>query len=96
MTRLRRLWQRTRALPRWWLRWFRTHVPGRVWVTLLIAVGLLDERDRDDRQALPRRVRGKPPRMRAPPRVYRGEHRLHRHLECDYLHNGCIDAWSRP
>ena len=37
----RRLWQRTRAVPRWSVRWVRTHVPRRVWGTLLVTVLLL-------------------------------------------------------
>jgi voltage-gated potassium channel len=37
----RRLWRRTRALPRWSLRWVLTHVPRRVWGTLLVAAALL-------------------------------------------------------
>jgi voltage-gated potassium channel len=41
MTRLRRLWRRARALPRRSLRWLRTHVPRRIWGTLLVAAVLL-------------------------------------------------------
>jgi voltage-gated potassium channel len=41
MTRWRRSAVRARALPRWLGRWFRTHIPRRVWATLLIAITLL-------------------------------------------------------
>jgi len=41
MTRRRRRWHRVRAAPRRSLRWVRTHVPPRVWWTVLVAVLLL-------------------------------------------------------
>jgi voltage-gated potassium channel len=41
MTRWRRSVVRARAFPRWFGRWFRTHIPRRVWGTLLIAMLLL-------------------------------------------------------
>jgi voltage-gated potassium channel len=41
MTRWQRSAVRAGAVPRWFVRWFRTRVPRRVWGTLLIAVALL-------------------------------------------------------
>ncbi len=41
MTRLRRWWWQARTAPRRSLRWLRSHIPRRVWGTLVVAAALL-------------------------------------------------------